>query len=211
VYGWGRTRRAEWPAGPVGWSPGMAAFLNRPLRGVSVPATGAALVAVAASSYILLVIGQGIGHNLGRIFIFVPGFVAILAVACAAGAMGRGLTRRAALLGLAAPGLWSLGVLWIWINLFTLETGVLLLVAAGLATVALAAVIRNGRRLPASLSAGVGACLALLILGVGLSISIAPSCGAAGSTFHIDSWHQPWSAAYACGDGRLSFEFWPQR
>jgi hypothetical protein len=101
-------------------------------------------------------------------------------------------------------------VLWIWINLFTLETGVLLLVAAGLATVALAgAVTRNGRRLPASLSAAAGACLALLILGVGLSISIAPTCGAAGSSFHIDSWHQPWSAAYACGDGRLSFEFWP--
>jgi hypothetical protein len=106
----------------------------------------------------------------------------------------------------------SLGVLWIWINLFTLETGVLLLVAAGLATLALAgAVMRNGRRLPASLSAAAGACLALLILGVGLSISIAPTCGAAGSSFHIDSWHQPWSAAYACGDGRLSFEFWPHR
>lgn len=190
----------------------MAAMQYRPLRGVSVPGTMAALVAVAAGSYILLVIGQGVGHHLGRIFIFVPGFVAILVVACAAGAMTRGLTQRAALLGLAAAGLGSLGVLWIWINLFTLETGVLLLVAAGLATVAMAgAVMKNGRRLPASLSAAVGACLALLILGVGLSISIAPTCGAAGSSFHIDSWHQPWSAAYACSDGRLSFEFWPQR
>jgi hypothetical protein len=191
----------------------MAATQYRgPLRGVSVPGTMAALVAVAAGCYILLVIGQGVGHHLGRIFIFVLGFVAILAVAGAAGAMARGLTLRAALLGLAAAGLGSLGVLWIWINLFTLETALLLLVAAGLATVALAAaVMRNARRLPASLSAAVGACLALLILGVGLSISIAPTCGAAGSSFHIDSWHQPWSAAYACGDGRLSFEFWPQR
>lgn len=191
----------------------MAGFQYRgPLRGVSVPGTIAALVAVAACSYILLVIGQGVGHHLGRIFIFVPGFVAILAVACAAGAMTRGLTQRAAFLGLAAAGLGGLGVLWIWINLFTVETGVLLLVAAGLATVAMAgAVMRNRRRLPPSLSAAVGACLALLILGVGLSVSIAPTCGAAGNSFHIDSWHQPWSAAYACGDGRLSFEFWPQR
>jgi hypothetical protein len=172
----------------------------------------AALVAVAAGSYILLVIGQGVGHHLGRIFIFVPGFVAILAVACAVGAMTGGLAQRGALLGMAAAGLGTLGVLWIWINLFTVETGVLLLVAAVLATVAMAgAVMRNRHRLLASVSAAIGACLALLILGVGLSISIAPSCGAAGSSFHIDSWHQPWSAAYACSDGRLSFEFWPQR
>jgi hypothetical protein len=190
----------------------MAAFQYRPLRGVSVPGTIAALVAAAAGCYILLVIGQGVGHHLGRIFIFVPGFVAILAIACAAGATTRGLAKRAALLGMAAAGLGTLGALWIWINLFTLETGVLLLIAAGLATVAMAgAVMRNRRRLPASVSAAIGACLALVILGVGLSISIAPTCGAAGSSFHIDSWHQPWSAAYACGDGRLSFEFWPQR
>jgi hypothetical protein len=172
----------------------------------------AALLAAAASAYILLVIGQGVGHHLGRIFVFVPGFVAILAVACAAGVMTRGLALRASLLGMAAAGLWALGVLWIWINFFTLETGVLLLVAAGLAAVAMAgAVVRSRRRLPASVSAAIGACLALLILGVGLSVSIAPTCGAAGSFFHIDSWHQPWSAVYACGDGRLSFEFWPKR
>jgi predicted acyltransferase len=190
----------------------MAAFHYRPLRGVSVPGAIAALVAAAAGGYILLVIGQGVGHHLGRIFIFVPGFVAILAIACAAGAMTRRPARRAALLGMAAAGLGTLGALWIWINLFTLETGVLLLIAAGLATVAMAgAVMRNRRRLLASVSAAIGACLALLILGVGLSISIAPNCGGAGSSFHIDSWHQPWSAAYACGDGRLSFEFWPQR
>ena len=161
----------------------MGAFQYRPLRGVSVPGTMAALVAVAETAEILAQIGD-VGHHLGRIFVFVPGFVAILAVACAAGAMARGLTLRAALLGLAAAGLGSLGVLWIWINLFTLETGVLLLVAAGLAAIALAAaVMRNGRRLPASLSAAVGACFALLILGVGLSISIAPTCGAAGRFF----------------------------
>jgi hypothetical protein len=55
----------------------------------------------------------------------------------------------------------------------------------------------------------VGACIALVILGAGLIVSIAPACGAAGSSFHIDSWHQPWSAAYACADGRLAFDFWP--
>ncbi len=180
----------------------MAAFQGRYLRGVSVPGAIAALIAAAAGSYILLVIGQGVGHYLGRIFIFVPGFVAILAIAGAAGAVTRGLTRRAALLGMAAGGLGTLGALWIWINLFTLETAVLLLGAAGLAMVAMAdAVSRNRRRLPALLSAAIGACLALVILGVGLSISIAPSCGAAGSSFHIDSWHQPWSAAYTCSDG----------
>src|SRR6202022_1313430 len=102
-----------------------------------------------------------------------------------------------------------MGALWIWIRLFRIESGLLLLIAAGLAIVAVAgAVMTNGRRLPASLSAAMGACIALLILGVGLGISIAPTCGAAGSSFHIDSWHQPWSAAYACGDGRLSFDFW---
>ena len=179
------------------------------LRTVSVPGTIAAVVAAATVSYILLVLGQGVGHHLGRIFIFVPGFVAILTIACAAGALTRRLIQRAALLGMSAAGFGTLGALWIWIRLFTLETGVLLLIAAGLATVAMAgAVMTNRRRLPASLSAAIGACLALLILGVGLSISIAPTCGAAGSSFHIDSWHQPWSAAYACGDGRLSFDFW---
>lgn len=166
-------------------------------------------MAAATGFYILFVTGQGVGRHLGRIFIFVPGFIAILAIACAAGALTRGLIQRAALLGMAAAGLGTLGALWIWIRLFTLETGFLLLIDAGLATVAMAGpVVRNRRRLPASLSAAIGACLALLILGVGLSISIAPTCGAAGSSFHIDSWHQPWSAAYACGDGRLSFEFW---
>ncbi len=190
----------------------MAAFQGRYLRGVSVPGAIAALLAALAGSYILLVLGQGVGHHLGRIFIFVPSFVAILAIASAAGAMTRGLTRRAALLGMAAAGLGTLAVLWIWINLFTLEPAVLLLGAAGLAIVAMAdAVIRNRDRLPARLSAAMGACLAVLILGVGLTISIAPTCGAAGSSFHIDSWHQPWSAAYACSDGRLSFDFWPQQ
>jgi hypothetical protein len=151
----------------------------------------AALMAAAASSYILLVIGLGVNHHLGRISVFLPGFVAILAVACAAGAMTRGLAQLAALLGMAAAGLGTLGMLWIWIRF--------------------GAVVRNQRRLPGSVSAAIGAGIALLILGVGLSISIAPTCGAAGSSFHIDSWHQPWSAAYACGDGRLSFEFWPNR
>ncbi len=189
---------------------GVAAAANDRAIPVSVPGTLAALMAAAAGSYILLVIGQGVGHHLGRIFIFVPGFVAILAIGCAAGALTRRPIQRAALLGMAAAGLGTLGALWIWINLFTYETGVLLLIAAGLATVAMAgAVMTNGRRLPASLSAAMGACIALLILGVGLSVSIAPTCGVAGSSFHIDSWHQPWSAAYACGDGRLSFEFWP--
>jgi hypothetical protein len=169
----------------------------------------AALTAAAAASYTLFVIGHGIGPQLGRIFVFVPAFVACLAIACAAGAMTVRLIPRAALLSMAAAGLGSLGALWIWINLFTIETGILLLVAAGLATVATAgAVMTNGRRLPASLSAAIGAGIALVILGVGLSLSIAPTCGTAGSSFHIDSWHQPWSAAYACGDGRLSFEFW---
>jgi hypothetical protein len=189
----------------------MAAFQYGRLRTISVPGTIAAIMAAAAGLYIL-VIGQGLGPHLGRIFIFVPGFIAILAIAGAAGALARGLIQRAALLGMAAAGLGTLGALWIWIRLFTLETGVLLLGAAGLATVAMVgAVMRDRRRLPASLSAAIGACLALLILGVGLSISIAPACGAAGSSFHIDSWHEPWSAAYACSDGRLSFEFWPQR
>jgi hypothetical protein len=166
-------------------------------------------MAAATSLYILLVIGQGVGHHLGRIIVFLPGFVAILAIGCAVGAFMSGLIQRAALLGMAAAGLATLGGLWIWIRFFTVETGVLLLVAAGLATVGMAgAVLRSRRRLPASLSGALGACLALLILGVGLSISIAPACGAAGSSFHIDSWHQPWSAVYACADGRLSFQFW---
>jgi hypothetical protein len=170
----------------------------------------AAVLAAAAAAYILLLIGPGLGHHLGRIFIFVSGFVAFLAIACAAGAVTRGLIQRAALLGMAAAGLGTLGALWIWIRLFTPQEGVLLLGAAGLAIVAVTgAAITNRRRLPALLSATIGACLALVILGAGLSISIAPSCGAAGSSFHIDSWHQPWSAAYACSDGRLSFDFYP--
>jgi hypothetical protein len=180
------------------------------LRRVAAPGIVAALMAAAAGSYILFVIGQGVGHRLGRIFIFVSGFVVILAIVCATGALTRRPIQRAALLGLAAAGLGSLGALWIWINLFTFETAALLLIAAALALAALAgAITTDGRRLPASISAAVGACIALAILAVGLGVSIAPTCGAAGSSFHIDSWHQPWSAAYACGDGRVSFTFWP--
>ena len=174
------------------------------------PGTVAALLAATAASYFLLVIGQGVNQHLGRIIMFVPGLVGILAIACAAGAFTNRLVQRAALLGMAAAGLGTLGALWIWIRLFTMEAGLLLLGAAGLATVAMVgAVMKDRRPLPASLFAAMGACLALLILGVGLSISIAPTCGAAGSSFHIDSWHQPWSTANACADGRLSFEFWP--
>jgi predicted acyltransferase len=170
----------------------------------------AALIAAAVAFYFLLVIGQGVASHLGRIFIFVPCYVAILAIACTAGALTHRPIQRAALLGMAAAGLGTMGALWIWIRLFRIKSGLLLLIAAGLAIVAVAgAVVTNGRRLPASLSAAMGACIALLILGVGLGISIAPTCGAAGSSFHIDSWHQPWAAAYACGDGRLSFDFWP--
>lgn len=173
------------------------------------PGTIAAFLAAAAGLYILFVVGPGVAHHLGRIFIFVPSFIAILVIACAAGAVTPRPTQRAALLGMAAAGLGTLGALWIWIRLFTVGTGVVLLVAAGLATVAaVGAVASNQPRRLASLWAAIGAGLALLILGVGLSISIAPTCGAAGSSFHIDSWHQPWSAAYACGDGRLSFDFW---
>jgi hypothetical protein len=170
----------------------------------------AALTAAAADSYILFVIGQHGGPQLGRVFFFVAGFVAILAITCAAGAWTNRPIQRAVLLGMAAAGLGTLGALWIWIRLFTNETGVLLVIAAGLATMALVAgVVTNGRWLPALRAAAKGAFIALFILGVGLSTSIAPTCGAAGSSFHIDSWHQPWSAAYACGDGRLSFDFWP--
>ncbi|HXN05340.1 MAG TPA: hypothetical protein VN895_10955 [Candidatus Acidoferrum sp.] len=188
----------------------MTAFAYKHLWGVSAPATVAGLLAAAAGSYILLVLGQGVGHRFGRIFIFVSGFVAMLAIACVAGALTRRPIQRAALLGMAAAGLATLGALWIWINLFTFETAVLLLMAAALALAALAsAITTDGRRRPASISAAIGTCIALVILGAGLGVSIAPTCGAAGSTFHIDSWHQPWSAADACSDGRLSFEFWP--
>lgn len=176
----------------------------------SAPGALAGLLAATVASYILLVIGPRFGYHLGRVAIFVPSFVVILAIACAAGAWTHRLIQRAVLLGLAAAGLGTLGALWIWIRLFTIETGVLLVIAAGMATMALVgAILTNGRRLPASLSAAIGACIALLILGMGLTFSIAPACGAAGRSFHIDSWHQPWSAADVCGDGRLSFEFWP--
>jgi hypothetical protein len=181
-------------------------------RAVSAPGALAALLGVTADAYILLVLGPGVGYRLGRIFVFVSGFVAILAIACAAGALTGKPSQRAALLAMASVGLGALGALWLWIRLFTFETAALLLVAGALAMVATAsAITMKGRPLPRSVSAGVGACIALVILGAGLIGSIAPACGPAGSSFHIDSWHQPWSAAYACGDGRLSFEFWPQR
>jgi hypothetical protein len=168
----------------------------------------AALLAAAASSYMLLIVGQGVGHLLGRISIFVPSFVFLLAIACAAGTLTRGAIQRAALLAVAAAGLGALGFLWIWINLFTLETGVLLLVAAGLATVAMAGALRSARRrLPASLFAAIGGSIALVILGLGLTISIAPACGSAGSSFHIDKWSPPAATVSVCGDGRLNIEF----
>jgi hypothetical protein len=187
----------------------MTAFRYGQLRGVSVPGALAASLAATAVSYIVLVLGQDVGHRFGRIFIFVAGFVAVMAIASGAGALTRRPIPRAALLAMAGVGLGTLGTLWLWINLFTFETAAMLLIAAALAMVALASVIKTGRPLPSSVSAAVGASVALVILAVGLTVSIAPACGATGSSFHIDSWHQPWSAAYACGDGRLAFEFWP--
>jgi hypothetical protein len=191
-------------------SPRLARLQFRTWHPFSLLGTGmlAALLAIAASANMLLIVGQGVGHHLGRIFIFVPSFVALLAIACAAGAVTRGVRMRAALLAMAAGGLGALGILWIWINLFTLETGALLLIAAGLATVAMAgAVVSARRRLLASLSAAIGGCIALLILGLGLSISIVPACGSAGSSFHIDKWSPPAATVSVCGDGRLSFDF----
>src|SRR4030081_392344 len=111
---------------------------RRPMR-ISAPGTIAALVGAAAGSYILLAIGLGVGHHLGRIFVFVPGFVALLAIACGAGAMTRGLTQRAALFGMAAAGFGVLGVAWVWINFFALERGILHVIATVIAASAFAA------------------------------------------------------------------------
>src|SRR2546421_3206905 len=148
---------------------------------VSVPGAVAALLAAAITSYILLVIGQGVEHRLGRIFIFVPSFVAILAIACGAGALTRRPSRRAALLGMSAAGFGMLGALWIWIRFFTIETGLLLLIAAGLAVVALAGAVKtNSRRRAASLSAAGCAGIALVIFSRGLGITIPPARRAAG-------------------------------
>ena len=126
---------------------GLGRLESRTWRSFSLFASGilAALLTAAAVPYMLLIVGQGVGHLLGRIFIFVPSFVAILAIACAAGALARGAIPRAALLAMAAAGLWALGFLWIWINLFTLETGALLLIAAGLATAAMVAAVSRPR------------------------------------------------------------------
>src|SRR2546423_247538 len=119
----------------------------RHFRRISLPGMAATLLAAGVGSYFLLVIGRGVSHHLGRIIVFIPGFIVILALACAAGALTGRMIRRAALLGMAAAGLGTLGALWIWIRLFTAEVGFLLLLAAALATVAVvSAVMRSDRR-----------------------------------------------------------------
>ena len=175
---------------------------------MSAPGAGAALLAGGSGAYMVLIAIEGVGSHLGRIVLFVPGFVAIAVIACVAGAIMHPSIRRVGLLALGAAGFGALGLLWIWINLFVPLPGLLLLIAAGLAAAALAAALGTSRdRLTASLSATLGVCVALVILGLGLSISIAPNCGSAGNRFHIDKWSQPAATVYVCGDGRLSFEF----
>jgi hypothetical protein len=171
----------------------------------------AGLTLAAAGSYLLIVSSSSASRHMGRISIFLPGFIGLLTLACVVGAFARRPDLRGALLAMTAVGSGFLGPLWIWIELFVPATGALLVIAAVVAGLAATgAVMTRPRRLLPSLSALIGAGAAALILALGLAISIAPACGAAGSVFHIDSWHQPWSAAYVCGDGRLSFEFWPR-
>lgn len=178
------------------------------LKTISVAGTVAAFVAAATGVYIMLIASQGVGNHLGRIFFFVPGFIAMSVIACTAGAIVHGSIRRITLLALAAAGFGALGFLWLWINLLIPQPGFLLLLAAGLATVALGdALLKTRSWLGASLASAMGVCVALLILGVGLSISVAPACGSAGSSFHIDKWSRPAATVYVCSDGRLSFEF----
>jgi hypothetical protein len=151
---------------------------------------------------------QGVGNHLGRIVVFVCGFMVIALIACVAGTTMRQSIKSVGLFALAAASFSALGSLWIWINLFVRLPGLLLLIAAGLAAAALAGAFASSRnRLAASLSATLGICVALVIIGLGLTISIAPGCGSAGNLFHIDKWSRPAATVYVCGDGRLSFEF----
>jgi hypothetical protein len=178
------------------------------LRAVSAAGAVAALAGAGTGAYIMLIAIQGVGNHLGRIVLFVPSFVAIAVIASAAGAIVRGSTRRVALLALAVGGFGALGSLWIWINLFIPLPGLLLLLAAGLAAAALVGAIRNTRnQLAAFLSVALGVGAAFVILVAGLTISVAPGCGSAGSSFHIDKWSRPAATVYVCGDGRLNFEF----
>jgi hypothetical protein len=47
------------------------------LKTISVAGTVAAFVAAATAVYIMLIASQGVGSHLGRIFFFVPGFIAM--------------------------------------------------------------------------------------------------------------------------------------
>jgi hypothetical protein len=162
-------------------------------------------VATGSGAYTIVI---GVGSHLGRILFVVSGFVVIAVIACASGAIVRGSVRRVVLLALAAGGFGALGSLWIWINLFIPLPGLLLLIAAGLAAAALVGAITDTRnQLAAALYATLGVCVALVILVAGLTISVAPECGAAGPSFHIDKWSRPAATVYVCGDGRLAFEF----
>ena len=162
----------------------------------------AIIAAVVDILYIGIVIrqnSQGPHDPLGSTVIFVATFIAVLAVTAALAALRPAATRRPALLGLSAIGLLAIGVVAIF------SVGLPLIVAGGLAFVALLSSLRESRQPAGILKAGVGALLALAIFVGGFEATVrAIACPASGVETGSGSGLVSGPYHYTCVNGKLT-------
>jgi len=163
----------------------------------------AAIIAAAVDIlYVGIVINQsrqGPHDPLGSTVIFVATFIAVLAATAAVAALRSATVWRPALLGLSAIGLLAIGVIAIF------SIGLPLIVAGGLALVALLASLRESRQPAGILKAGAGALLALAIFVGGLEATVrAIACPATGVETGSGSGLVSGPYHYTCVNGKLT-------
>ena len=162
----------------------------------------AAIIAAAVDIlYVGIVINQsnqGPHDRLGSTVIFVATFIAVLAVSAALAALGSAALRPA-FLGLSALGLLAIG----FVAIFSI--GLPLLLAGGLAFVALLFSLRESRQPAGILKAGAGALLAVAIFVGGFESTVrAIACPATGIETGSGSGIVSGPYHYTCVDGKLT-------
>ena len=162
----------------------------------------AIIAAVVDTLYVGILISQnrqGPHDPLGLTVIFVATFIAVLAVSAALVALGPAITLRPALLGLSAVGLLAMG----YIAIFSI--GLPLVLAGGLAFVALLISLRASPQPAGILKAGGGALLALAIFVGGFEATIrAITCPATGVETGSGSGIVSGPYHYTCVNGKLT-------
>src|SRR6202165_1488852 len=162
----------------------------------------AIIAAVVDSLYVGIVVNQsnqGPRDPLGSTVIFVATFIAVLAVTAALAALRPATAVRPALLGLSAVGLMAIGVVAIF------SIGLPLILAGGLAFVALLSSLRQPRHPAGILKAGAGALLALAIFVGGFEATVrAIACPASGVETGSGSGLVSGPYHYTCVNGKLT-------